>query len=252
MLGGHTVADSTRATLVWEPRRILPSYAVPAEDLQCELEPAHLSPEDEDDPAANPYLHGGHPFTIHSTGGEALSLRVGDELLEGAAFRPADADLAGLVVLDFHVLEWCEEDEPIVAHPRDPFHRVDIRRSSRHVRIELDGELLAESSRPHMVFETSLPVRFYLPRADVRLDPQPTEKRSRCAYKGEAHYLAVEVNGATRGDLMWSYDHPLPEAAALQDLVAFFDEKVDVTLDGQRRGGEIGGIAGTIVEESQV
>jgi uncharacterized protein (DUF427 family) len=252
MLGNHTVTDTTRAVLVWEPRRVLPSYAVPGEDLRCELVPASVLPEHKDDPAEHPILHGGFPFTVHSTAGEALSVHVGDETLEGAAFGSADPDLAGLVVLDFHALAWREEEEPIAAHPRDPFHRVDIRRSSRHVLIELDGELLADSSRPHLVFETSLPVRFYLPREDVRIDLRPTEKRTRCAYKGEALYLALDVDGVTRGDLIWSYDNPLPEAAVLKDLVAFFDEKVDVVLDGRRRTVERTGIAGTIVEEAGV
>jgi len=249
-LGDHTVADSTHAVLVWEPRRVLPSYAVPSEDLRCDVVPASSLAEDEDEPAENPILHGGFPFTVHSTEGEALSVRVGDETMEGAAFRPSDPDLAGLVVLDFHTFSWCEEDEPIVAHPRDPFHRVDIRRSSRHVRIELDGELLAESSRPHLVFETSLPVRFYLPPEDLRFPVLRAEKRTRCAYKGEAFYLSLDLADGTRGDLAWSYDNPLPDAASLKGLVAFFDEKVDVTLDGERRAHESEGIAATIVQEA--
>ncbi|MDX6435633.1 MAG: hypothetical protein QOK34_467 [Gaiellaceae bacterium] len=249
-LGVDTVADTTRAVLVWEPRRVLPSYAVPMEDLRCDVAPSSAAPEDDDDPAENPILHGGFPFTVHSTEGEALSVRVGDETLEGAAFRPSDTDLAGLVVLDFHAFAWWEEDEPIVAHPRDPFHRVDIRRSSRQVRIEFDGELLAESSRPHLVFETSLPVRFYLPPDDLRFPVRPAEKRARCAYKGEAFYVSLELNGGVRSDLAWSYDNPLPDAAPLKGLVAFFDEKVDVTLDGEHRAHESEGIAATIVQEA--
>ncbi len=251
-LRADTVTDSTRAVLVWEPRRVLPSYAVPSEDLRCDVVPPSASLADEDDPTENPILHGGFPFTVHTTGGEVLSLRVGDETLEGAAFRPSDPDLAGLVVLDFHAFAWREEDEPIVAHPRDPFHRVDIRRSSRHVRIELNGELLAESSRPHLVFETSLPARFYLPPDDLSFPVRPAERRTRCAYKGEAFYLSLELEGGVRSDLAWSYDNPLPDAAALEGLVAFFDEKVDVTLDGKRRAHESEGIAATIVEEAGV
>jgi uncharacterized protein (DUF427 family) len=249
-LGDHIVADTTHAVLLWEPRRVLPSYAVPSEDLRCDVTLACSSTKVDDDPAENPILHGGFPFTVRSTEGEALSVRVGDETLEGAAFRPSDSDLAGLVVLDFHAFAWREEDEPIVAHPRDPFHRVDIRRSSRQVRIELDGELLAESSRPHLVFETSLPVRFYLPPDDLRLPVRPAEKRTRCAYKGEAFYVSLELEGGVRSDLAWSYDNPLPDAAPLKGLVAFFDEKVDVTLDGERRVHESEGIAATIVQEA--
>jgi uncharacterized protein (DUF427 family) len=252
LLDGRPVTDSTRAVLVWEPRRVLPSYAVPAEDLRGELVPGSGAPPEKGAPADAPILHGGHPFGIHSTEGDALGIRVGGATLDDAAFRPADPDLAGYVVLDFHAFDtWYEEDDAIVAHPRDPFHRVDIRQSSRTVRIELDGELLAESSRPHMVFETSLPVRFYLPRADVRPDLRPAEKRSYCAYKGEAYYVALEVKGGTREDLAWSYDNPLPDAAALEGLVAFFDEKVDVSLDGTRRDAAPTGLAATIVEEAE-
>ncbi len=252
-LGGLTIADSTRAVLVWEPRRVLPSYAVPEEDLRVELVPSTTTVGAGDDPAEHPVLHGGIPFGVHSTAGEALAVRAGGETLHDAAFRPADPDLRGYVVLDFHGFDaWHEEDEPIVSHPRDPYHRVDIRESSRHVRIELGSELLAESSRPHLVFETSLPVRFYLPREDVRAPLHPTDKRTYCAYKGEASYWSLDGHGSEGANLAWSYEHPLREAAALTGLVAFFDEKVDVIVDGERRGAPQGAIPATIVEEAGV
>lgn len=253
VLGDRTVADSTRATLVWEPRRVLPSYAFPAEDFDGELVPSAATRDDDEYSPEAPILHGRFPFGVHTADGAALDVRIGGETREGAAFRPADPDLAAYVVLDFHAFDaWYEEDEPILAHPRSPFHRVDIRRSSRHVRIELDGEVLAESSQPHLVFETSLPVRFYLPRDDIRPALRPADKRTRCAYKGEASYPLLEVNGTERDDLAWSYENPLPEAAALKGLVAFYDEKVDVLVDGERRDGTQTGIAATIVEESAV
>lgn len=254
MLGDHTVADTTRAVLVWEPRRVLPSYAVPAEDLRAELAPSSVAPPDAaGEDGDQPILHGGYPFAVHSTDGDALDLCAGGETREGAAFQAADGDLAGYVVLDFHAFDaWYEEEEQIIAHPRDPYHRVDIRRSSRHVRVELDGELLAESSRLHLVFETGLPVRSYMPRDDLRVAWTPAEKRSRCAYKGQAFYLALEVSGDAPGYLAWSYDNPLPEAAPLKDLVAFFDEKVDVILEGRSADAARGGIASTIVEEAGV
>ncbi len=252
-LGGLTIADSTRAVLVWEPRRVLASYAVPDEDLRAELVPSATTAAVGDALTERSVLHGGIPFGVHSTGGEALTIRAGDETLRDAAFRPADPDLRGYVVLDFHAFDaWHEEDEPIVSHPRDPFHRVDIRQSSRHVRIELESELLAESARPHLVFETSLPTRFYLPREDVRVPLRPTDKRTYCAYKGEASYWSVDVNGHEHANLVWCYEQPLREAADLMGLVAFFDEKVDVIVDGHRRGAPHGAIPATIVEEAGV
>src|ERR1700745_2593107 len=177
VLGGDTIVDSTRAVLVWEPRRIVPSYAVPAEDVRGELVPAGAvsaasGPGDEvgvalADLTALRVLDPRIPFSVHSTAGEAVDLRAAGQVRPGAGFRPADPDLAGLVILDFRALDArYEEDEQNVAHPRDPFPRIDVLPSSRQVRLELDGQLLAVSSRPVLLFETMLPTRYYLPRAD--------------------------------------------------------------------------------------
>ncbi|HKV20225.1 MAG TPA: DUF427 domain-containing protein, partial [Mycobacterium sp.] len=117
-------------------------------------------------------------------------------------------------------------------HPHDPFGRIDVLRSSRHVRVEHDGTLLAESSRPSLLFETLLPVRFYLPRDDVVADLEPSDAVSYCAYKGRASYLSVR--GGPH-DIAWTYPEPLHDAGPVRDLVCFFDEKVDVIVDGRRR-----------------
>jgi uncharacterized protein (DUF427 family) len=249
-LGDDTVVDSTRALLVWEPRRISPMFAVPASDVGGELLPTQV--EEPDAPAPD-LLHPGIPFAVHSCPGAELTLRAGDTTREGAAFRPADPDLAAYVLLDFDAFDaWYEEDERIVAHPRDPFHRVDIRRSSRHVRIELDGEPIADSSRPTLVFETRLPMRFYLPREDVLVALHPSEKRTRCAYKGEASYWSFDAAGRRHDDLAWTYEQPLPDAAALAGLVAFFDDKVDVIVDGERRERPATVYSAAILEEAGV
>jgi uncharacterized protein (DUF427 family) len=230
--GDQPVVDSTRAALVWEPRRVVPSYAVPVEDVRAEILPG---PPAQAPPAHAPILHPGIPFAAHSCAGEPVSLRAAGEARDGVAFRFADADLDGYLELDFYGFDaWYEEDERIVSHPRDPFHRVDARRSTRHVRIELDGELLAETSRPTLVFETGLPVRFYLPREDLRAQPEPSERRTYCPYKGEASYSSFDVNGRRRRDLAWSYEQPLPDAAELRGLIAFWNERVDMVVDGER------------------
>jgi uncharacterized protein (DUF427 family) len=244
LIAGREVVDSTRAVLVWEPRRVVPSYAVPVDDLRAELVPAQLRPS-----ATQPILHPGIPFAAHSAGGEAYDLRLDGATRDQAAFRPSDPDLHSYVVLDFHAFdEWREEDEPLVGHPRDPFHRIDIRHSSRTVRIELNGRLLAESARPVLVFETSLPTRFYLPREDIVADLRPSAKRTLCAYKGEASYWSLDE----AEDLAWTYVQPLGEAAALTGLIAFFDERADVTLDGRPRERPRTPLSRALLEEAGV
>jgi uncharacterized protein (DUF427 family) len=214
--GGREVVDTTSAVLVWEPGRMVPVYAVPVDELDAELAPAQGRTPD------------------HSTAGESLDVLVDGERLQAAAFRPTDPDLAGHVVLEHDAFEaWLEEEEPIVGHPRDPFHRIDIRRSSRQIRVELEGTLLAESREPTLLFETNLPLRFYLPRRDLVLEPAPSGKRTVCAYKGEASHWSFDLPGGD--DIAWSYEEPLVDAAQIKGLVAFYDEQVDVVLDGERR-----------------
>ncbi len=240
LVGDDPVVDSTRAVLLWEPRRIVPAYAVPAGDISAELVPAPPSAEAAavlDALGARKVLSPGH-FRTHTTDGDELTVRATAGDREAAAFRLADPDLEGYVELDFDAFDqWLEEDEPILSHPRDPFHRVDVRRSSRSVVVEHEGTVLAESTRTRRLFETSLPARTYLPREDVRFDLLlPSDTRTACAYKGEtSSYWAVERADGRRIDVAWTYEHPLPDAVEVTDLVAFFDERVDVVVDGERR-----------------
>jgi uncharacterized protein (DUF427 family) len=240
-VGSETIIDTTRAILVWEPRRVCPSYAVPADDIRAQLSEA---------PATNGQvdgvLHPGIPFDVHTTAGEPVSI----EDRVGAGFRLADEDLAGYVELDFAAFdEWYEEDERIAGHPRDPFHRVDVRQSARRVRLEVEGEVVAETTRARLVCETSLPMRFYLPREDVRAELQPSSLRTYCPYKGEASYWSVDAGGVRHDDLGWTYEQPLPDVVALTGLVAFWDERVDLFLDGERRGRPGGAVAEALRDE---
>jgi uncharacterized protein (DUF427 family) len=240
-LGDETVVDSTRALLVWEPRRIVPTYAVPVEDIAAEIGEA----EPDGDPGAPPagvpamgapILAGRRvydpsiPFSIHTAEGQALQVRARGSGRSADAFRPRDPSLADFVVLDFDAFDaWYEEDERNYAHPRDPFHRIDIVRSSRRVRVEVDGETLAESERPRLLFEPPLPVRYYLPPEDVRTDLlRPSDTRTFCAYKGEASYWTAKGED----DIAWSYPRPLREAAEVVDHLAFFNERATVIVDG--------------------
>jgi uncharacterized protein (DUF427 family) len=229
VLDGRTAVDSRRAVLVWEPRRIVPAYAVPQDDLAADLVPAQARPASD-----RAVLHPGIPFAVHSTAGQPYSVRLGDRTLDQAAFAPADADLAGYVILDSGAFDvWLEEDEAVRSHPRDPYHRVDTRAASRRVRVERDGVLLAESTRPVLLFETSLPTRYYLPREDVRADATASAKRTFCPYKGEASYLSFEAGD----DLAWYYPDPLPDIVAIAGLVSFYNELVEITVDGEPAGG---------------
>lgn len=155
-----------------------------------------------------------------------------ERLPDDAWWEYDDPDLAGRVGVAFRELDrWLEEEDEVVGHPRDPFKRVDVRRSSRHVRVLIDGDLVAESHRPLLLFETGLPVRHYLPPDDVRLDLMARSRtRSLCAYKGEASYWSAP--GAD--DVAWFYPEPLPDNAMIRDHIAFLNERVDIEVDGER------------------
>jgi uncharacterized protein (DUF427 family) len=237
-VGDETVVDTTRALLVYEPKRVVPSYAIPDEDIAGEIRSAAvadnaLCDDDLDLIAGRPILDPRVPFAVHTADGEVVVVRSAGTGREAAGFRVADPELEGHVVLAFEDFDaWYEEDERNLSHPRDPFHRIDFVRGSRHVRIEHDGVVVAESSRPVLVFEPPLPVRYYLPAEDVRTDLfTPSDTRTRCAYKGEASYWSLpDVE-----DVAWFYPAPLREAGVVKDRVAFFDEVVDVVVDGERR-----------------
>jgi uncharacterized protein (DUF427 family) len=146
---------------------------------------------------------------------------------------PERVDIKGQVAFYWDkVDQWFEEDEEVFVHPRDPHHRVDACRSSRHVRVVIDGETVAETSRPVLVFETGMPVRHYIPKLDVRLDLlTPTDTVTRCPYKGQARYWSA----AGVDDAAWGYTYPLPAVSAIAGHLAFFQERVDETwVDGEQ------------------
>lgn len=239
-LDGIEVADTTRPMLIWEPMRIVPSYAVPEDDISAVLEPAADAPPPEYHAAgfgddSPPLLTPAVPFAVHTAAGQALTVRTSSGRRHGAAFRPADPQLDGYVVLDFPAFTWREEDEPIVGHPRDPFHRIDVRPTSRSVVIEHQGHLLAQSSRARLLFEGTFPLaRYYLPRDDVRVDLLPSTLQTTCAYKGHAIHYSVRVDGQELPDIAWSYEDPLDDAKPVRGLVSFYQERLDLSVDGER------------------
>jgi uncharacterized protein (DUF427 family) len=194
--GGETVVDTRGALLVWEPGAVVPLYAIPREDVR------------------------------------------GDALPSGAAREYDDEGLEGYLGIDWNAMDrWLEEEEEVIGHPRDPFARIDVRRSSRHVVVRLDGEALAETWRPSLLFETGLPVRFYMPFDDAREELLvPSATRTVCAYKGRASHWSARIGDRLHEDVAWCYPEPLPDLRQIQGLIAFYNERVDIEVDG----GEVG------------
>jgi len=223
LLGGETVADSTR-TLLLSESGLQPVYYFPPADVRTDL----LEPSDR------------HTHCPKKGEASYYTLRLGDRLEEAIAWYYPEP-LAGAGPLKNHIAfyfdrmdRWLEEDQEIVGHVRDPYHRIDVYPSSRHVRVRLEGELLADSRRPMALFESNLPARWYLPRADVRARLLPSETRTTCAYKGQARYFSVELSsGRIASDLVWCYPEPLHDGAPVKDLLCFFNERVDLEVDGE-------------------
>lgn len=218
-LGGELVADTTRPRLVWE-RPYYPTYYLPEQDVRAELVPT------------------GETRRSPSRGeADVLDVVTGRATAPGAASRYPSSpieELRGLVRLEWGAMdEWFEEDEPVYTHPRDPYTRVDVLASSRHVRVEVDGVTLAESRQPRILFETGLPPRYYLPLTDLRLDLlRPSGTRTHCPYKGTAGYWSVQVGSRVYADFVWVYRQPLPESQKVAGLACFYNEKVDLYVDG--------------------
>lgn len=222
VLGGEVVADTTNVRLVWEKPHY-PTYYFPAADVRADA--LADTGETRERPAGT-----AHQFDVHAGGRTA----------PGAAQRFDDSPvalLAGTVRLSWQAMDaWFEEDEEVYVHPRDPYTRVDVLQSSRHVRVEVDGVTVADSHQPRMLFETGLPPRFYLPKTDVRMDLlSPTDTATRCPYKGTASYYAVRGGAGRRDDLAWWYQHPTLEASKVAGYVCFYDEQVDTYVDGELR-----------------
>jgi len=146
------------------------------------------------------------------------------------------AELDGLISFRWSEMDhWFEEDEEVYVHARDPHARVDILPSSRAVSVEVDGVTVAQSSHPTLLFETGLPTRYYFAKTDVRLDLLvATDKVTACPYKGTARYWSVRTGDTLHPDLAWGYDYPVPESIRIAGLICFYNERVDLTVDGER------------------
>src|SRR6202453_2439640 len=221
-LGATAVFDTTRATYVWESPNY-PQYYIPLADV----DPSVLVDEEQ---------------TEHLSRGTArrYGLRAGESARRGVAHvygEDALEGLAGTVRFEWAALDaWFEEDEEVFVHPRSPYSRVDALRSTRHVRVELEGVVLAESSSPVMVFETGLPTRYYLNRTEVDFAHlTKSDTVTACPYKGKTTgYWSVQLDDAVHADLAWSYNFPTRQLLPIAGLIAFYNEKLDIVLDGER------------------
>jgi uncharacterized protein (DUF427 family) len=221
-LGGRVAVDTVAPLLVWE-KPYYPTYYVPVADLLAELVET-----------------GSTAWSPDGTDGRAHDVRLGDAVVPGAATTFPEAHEPALlahVKIAWDAMDaWFEEDEEIFVHPRSPYTRIDALRSSRHVVVEVEGVVLADSHSPVVLHETGLIPRYYLPPTDVRRELfVSSETVTYCPYKGSANYLSLHTGELHVPDLAWSYPFPARESAPIAGLVAFFDERVDITLDGVRQ-----------------
>jgi uncharacterized protein (DUF427 family) len=221
VLAGHVVLDTATAVYVWESPNY-PQYYVPLADIDRGV----LIDEE-------------HSRRLSRGTARLHGLQVGDVTRPGAVRvygEGAIDGLAGMARFEWDALDaWFEEDEQVFVHPRNPYTRVDALRSTRQVRVELDGVTLAESSSPVMVFETGLPTRYYLNPTEVNLNHlTPSTTVTACPYKGTTSgYWSVRVGDTTYPDLAWSYDFPTRQLLPVTGLIAFYNEKVDISVDGR-------------------
>jgi len=222
LLKGQFIVDTQKAQLVWE-HPYFPWYYFSEEDVSKFLQPSSSEK------------------TNDSTEKEIFDIAIGNHVAKDAATKFNTGDVAGLVKIDWKSMDaWFEEEEQIWNHPKDPYKRVDVLQSSRHVRVELNGVELANTTKPRLLFETGLKVRTYIPKTDCRLDLlEESDLTTECPYKGVANYYSVRLpTGELTKDIVWWYRTPLVECGDIRGFVAFYDEKVEVWVDGVKNSSQ--------------
>jgi uncharacterized protein (DUF427 family) len=223
-LGNEQIFDTTSARYVWEVP-YYPQYYVPLEDIDMRF-----------------VIDEGHEQSTRQGTAHRHGLRAGGIERPGAVRvfgEDAIAGVAGTARFDWPALDaWYEEDEQVFVHPRSPYSRVDALRSHRHVRVSLEGIILADTTSPVLVFETGLPTRYYIDRTDLAFEHlAPSDTQTACPYKGvTSGYWSVRVDGQVQRDhrdLAWAYDFPTRQLAPIAGLIAFYNEKVEIEVDGR-------------------
>jgi uncharacterized protein (DUF427 family) len=223
--GGVAIADSCHVMMMFETAR-LGVYYFPVDDVRTDL------------------LVATSKVVRSAVKGDATyySIAVDGRTVESAAWRYLDPpagcpQIANLVAFHWKLMDaWFEEDDEVFVHARDPYHRIDVLSSSREVRVVVGGQVVAVTRRARFLFETGLPVRYYIPKDDVWIELlEPSQTKTACAYKGATsrYWQGAAADGSVR-DIAWSYDDPTPEVATIAGTVAFFNERVDaIYVDGK-------------------
>jgi uncharacterized protein (DUF427 family) len=222
-VGGEIVADSRHAMILHESG-LTPVYYFPPDDVRSDV----LEPSDR------------HTHCPKKGDASYYTLRVGERVVDaGAWYYPDPIDgappIKDLIAFYWDRMDrWVEENEEVFVHPRDPYHRIDVLWTDRQITVTYEGQLLANTARALALFESNLPPRWYMPREDVLVELLPSDTITRCPYKGTASYHSLGLVGDRDGtDLVWYYPQPFGEVWRIADLVCFFNERVDITLDGE-------------------
>ena len=224
--GGEFIADSKNVILLRQKGRT-PVYYFPQMDVRLEF-----------------LEETGRTGKFPGLGkASLLTVRVGSRVAKNAAWlivepSPEAMEIEGYIAFKWAEMDaWFEEEEEVYVHPRDPYTRIEVTQSHRNVRIELNGEIIAETDHPVLLFETGLPARYYIPVGDVRSDLlEPSDTHTACPYKGVASYYSARVGGRRVKDVAWYYPSPYPEVGKIQNLISFYPEKVDaIYVDGKKQ-----------------
>lgn len=221
LFAGETVLDTTDGVLLHETG-LLPVLYVPEADFDAQLlEPTKRT-------SHCPFKGDASYWTVVAAGREAQNaIWAYEQPLERASW------LRGYRAAYWDAMDsWLEEDEEVFGHLRDPFHRVDARGSSRHVRVLAGDEVVAESERAVALFETGLPPRFYLPVEDVRAELEPSETTAVCPYKGESTYRSLRLADRVIEDAAWVYQAPLEGVTKVEGRICFSHDELTLELDG--------------------
>jgi uncharacterized protein (DUF427 family) len=218
-VSGVPIVNSKRVVVVYGARR-LATYFFPTDDVRMDVL---------------------RPVETQSTPGEQrLTLELNGRTIDDIAWTYRDDDsehtaLRGYIAFEWRKVDaWYEEDDEVFVHPRDPYHRVDVLNSSRHIKVVIGGQVVAETRQPRLLFETGLRTRYYIPKVDVRMDLlEPTATITQCPYKGNATYWSARIGDQVYPDIVWSYPFPIPECARIQNLLSFYNEKTEIYVDGE-------------------